>query len=128
VRAVAPSHTSTGEEQSDLPVLTGVQLVSGTNVRPDAPANVVEDTVVDDGGMVTIRWDAPVDPDGSVAFYRIYRDDQSAWTVRYGNTDSGASVLFTDGDGAPGAHRYWITAVDNELAESEFAPAGGFVP
>jgi Tfp pilus assembly protein PilV len=128
VRAVAPSHTGTGEEQSDLPLLTGVQLVSGANVRPDAPTNVVEDTVVDDGGMVTIRWDAPVDPDGSVAFYRIYRDDQSAWTVRYGNTDSGASVLFTDGDGAPGAHRYWITAVDNELAESDFAPAGGFVP
>ena len=127
VRAVAPSHTSSGEEQSDLPAVlsTDIALV-GSNTPPDAP--VMKDATIDGSGTITLHWDAPTDPDGTVAFYRIYRDDKSAWTVRYGSTDSGSAVAFTDGDSAQGLHRYWVTAVDNNLAESDPAPTGGYVP
>lgn len=124
VRAVAPSRTSSGEEQSADPPLTETRAVAD-NVRPDPP--VMQDATID-SGAITLHWDAPTDPDGTVAFYRIYRDDKSTWTVRYGSTDSGTSLAFTDGDSAQGVHRYWVTAVDNELAESDFAPIGGYVP
>jgi fibronectin type 3 domain-containing protein len=104
-----------------------VLVVTG-NVRPDAPTNVQEDLTVDDGGTVTLTWDVPTDPDGSIRYYRIYRDDNTSYTVRYGGTGSGAQNAWTDRDGSPGAHRYWVTAVDNHLAESDFAPTAGFAP
>jgi prepilin-type N-terminal cleavage/methylation domain-containing protein len=127
VRAFAPARSGSGTEESDLPALSDTLLVTD-NVRPDAPTNVGEDLVVDDGGTVTLTWDVPTDPDGTIRYYRIYRDDNTVYTKRYGGTGSGAQNAWTDRDGVPGQHRYWVTAVDDHLAESDFAPPVGFVP
>ena len=58
--------------------------VGGANTVPDAPTNLRSciGGQVDcparrhaaPSGVVVVGWDAPADPDGKVAFYRIYRD------------------------------------------------------
>ncbi len=127
VVATAPARTGSGVEESARPASADTLPVSA-NERPGAPMNVREDLAADDGGTVTLTWDVPVDLDGQIRYYRIYRDDNTAYTARYGGTGSGSQNAWTDRDGAPGAHRYWVTAVDDHLAESGFAPEPGFVP
>jgi prepilin-type N-terminal cleavage/methylation domain-containing protein len=127
VVATAPARSGTGEEESTRPASANTLSV-GANVRPNAPTGVREDLLVDDGGTVTLAWNVPTDPDGQIRYYRIYRDDNTVYTARYGGTGSGSQSAWTDRDGVPGAHRYWVTAVDDHLAESDFAPAAGFAP
>jgi hypothetical protein len=127
VVAIAPARIGTGVEESARPAAAGTLLVTA-NQRPDAPTNVREDLSVDDGGAITIKWNTSNDPDGTIRYYRIYRDDSSEPVDRVARTGSGSQDSWTDRDGATGMHRYWVTAVDEQLAESEIAPPDGFLP
>jgi prepilin-type N-terminal cleavage/methylation domain-containing protein len=83
---------------------------------PNAPAEVKLTKNPD--GSVTLTWPAPPGGGPAVAFYRVYRGSH-AYTDRYGVAPAGAStVTFTDTD-AVEPHAYWVTAVDENLTESE---------
>ncbi len=59
-------------------------------------------------------------------FYYIYREDKSGRIDRYDSIDNNAgTVYWTDPDPGTGTWTYYVTAVDNHLAESQFAPANG---
>jgi prepilin-type N-terminal cleavage/methylation domain-containing protein len=125
VVAYAPARNGSGEEESARPVL-GLP-VSGS-LQPDPPTNVREDLSADDGGAVTLTWDIPNSGSG-IRYYRIYRDGKTSRTMRVGRTGSGTQNAWSDRDAPPGSHTYWVTSVDDStLAESDFAPPGGFTP
>ncbi len=90
-----------------------------TNKPPNAPSQLVG-SIVD--GQPVLTWTAATDPDGTIQFYRIYRDG-TALDKRYGAT-SGAQLSFTD-KGETG-HQYWVTAVDDKFGES--LPVGPVTP
>jgi len=127
VVAYAPARTGSGEEESARPAFSDTLLVTD-NQRPDAPTNVREDLTVDDGGALTLTWDTPNDPDGSIRYYRIYRDGNTSRSTRVGRTGSATQNAWSDRDALAGSHTYWVTAVDDHMAESDFAPTGGFTP
>lgn len=65
-----------------------------------------------------VSWDPATDPDGTVAFYRIYRDGIT-YANRYDRVyPSGGPLRYVDR--APGGqvHTYYVTAVDNGYGES----------
>ena len=43
-------------------------------------------------------------------------------------TGTGADTAITDPNASATSHTYWLTAVDDDLAESEMAPPGGITP
>lgn len=124
VVALAPARVGAGVEESARPVLAATYAV-GANTRPNAPATV---SAVRDATGTTLTWTAATDPDGSIRYYRVYRDDNSVVTGRIDRTSNGADLTLTDAEGAATSRRYWVTAVDDKLAESDFAPSGGIVP
>jgi prepilin-type N-terminal cleavage/methylation domain-containing protein len=74
-------------------------------------------------GSVQLSWFRPVpeDPDlgDSIAFYRIYRDG-TGYDARYAVwNDPGFTAQFVDGNTGGTAHEYWVTAVDENFAESD---------
>jgi prepilin-type N-terminal cleavage/methylation domain-containing protein len=105
-------------------------VVAGINVLPTVPQGVNTciggdvDCVTPDGkpaptGQVVVRWLPSLDADGTVAFYRIYRDG-----ITYAHRHDS---FFPDGpiiawleylapDGSP--HEYRVTAVDDDFGES----------
>ena len=95
--------------------------VVGAATPPGPPTDITLDRTADG---TTIRWAAPAD--GDLRYYRIYRDDNSAWTVRLDRTGSASDLAITDPNATltDPSHCYWLTAVDNDLAESSFAPSG----
>jgi len=119
VYALAPARVGTGLEQSDAPA----SLVVGTPSRPDPPT--VTGAVRDPAAGTTITWTAPADAD--IRYYRLYRDGEGL-ADRVDRTADGTGTSVIDLDGATSCHRYWITAVDEDLAESEPAPPGGIAP
>jgi hypothetical protein len=61
-------------------------------------------------------------------FYYVYRDTKNGRAERYDSVDNNSgTVYWTDPDPGSGTdtHTYWVTAVDNHLAESGFAPGNG---
>jgi prepilin-type N-terminal cleavage/methylation domain-containing protein len=94
-------------------------FLPSTNLAPLPPGQLTGS--IEDGQPV-LRWTAATDDDGTIAFYRIYRDG-TALGDRYGAT-SGPQLSFTD-KGAAG-HQYWVTAVDDKFAES--LPVGPVSP
>ncbi len=94
-------------------------FLPSTNLAPLPPGQLTGS--IEDGQPV-LRWTAATDADGTIAFYRIYRDG-IALENRYGAT-SGPQLSFTD-KGATG-HTYWVTAVDDKFAES--LPVGPVSP
>jgi hypothetical protein len=81
------------------------------------------------GGGVQLSWTASADPDLTpIHYYRIYRDDATSFTGRYDITDTGAIVTWSDTSPNASSHRYWVTAVDDHLAESPLGPPGGIQP
>lgn len=87
-------------------------------------------------GTAVLSWPPVADPDGDgdpIRFYRVYRAptavDQPGYEHRLdvlfpvfdGDGEPVAPLVFVD-DGATGAHRYWVTAVDERFGES--APVG----
>jgi Tfp pilus assembly protein PilV len=91
------------------------------NTPPTAPASLTA-SVID--GKPVLTWTAASDPDGSIRLYRIYRDGVT-YADRYDLVD-GQQLSYTDKRGDAGAHRYWVTAVDNRFAESP--PVGPVTP
>jgi prepilin-type N-terminal cleavage/methylation domain-containing protein len=105
-------------------------VVDGTNVAPTVPQGVnaciggdvgclAPDGKAAPTGQVVIRWLPSIDADGTVAFYRIYRDG-----ITYAHRHDS---FFPDGpiiawleylapDGSP--HEYRVTAVDDDFGES----------
>ncbi len=122
VVAYAPARGSAGVEESALPLLTGTRAVGGAT-PPGAPSDI---TGIRDVNGTTLRWTPPADSD--VRYYRIYRDDNTSWTKRLDRTGASVDNAITDPNGATASHRYWLTAVDDDLAESEMAPPGGIEP
>jgi prepilin-type N-terminal cleavage/methylation domain-containing protein len=122
VVAYAPARNSSGVEESPLPTLPGTKYV-GAASPPGAPQNVTG-VVTADG--TTLSWTAPADTD--VRYYRIYRDDNTSFTKRVDRTGTGSDTAITDPNATATGHTYWLTAVDNDLAESEMAPPGGISP
>ncbi|CAA9463933.1 MAG: hypothetical protein AVDCRST_MAG38-493 [uncultured Solirubrobacteraceae bacterium] len=117
VVALATSRSSAPVEESARPALDGTLAVRRVNPRPSVPGDV---TASVDSEGVRLSW-APSTDDGTVRFYRIYRDDNTSVRVRYDRTIDGEAVGFVDAAAGTAAHRYWITAVDDDFAESEFS-------
>jgi prepilin-type N-terminal cleavage/methylation domain-containing protein len=103
---------------------------SGGNSLPTAPTGVTSciggqvgcvgpdgDAVPD--GQIVIRWVPSVDADGSVAFYRIYRDG-TAYSDRWDEffPETGGLLAWLEYSPGTGSHTYRVTAVDNLEGES----------
>lgn len=88
------------------------------NSAPDSPGN----PRVTGGSQREITWSPASDSDGSVILYRIYRDGQ-AIADRYGKTSDGATLAFTDRDAGTTSRTYYVSAVDDEFAESTLEQA-----
>jgi prepilin-type N-terminal cleavage/methylation domain-containing protein len=74
----------------------------------------------DPEGNNKLTWSKPPDVGAGIDFYRLYRDGTSVADRYFRIDDDSATVSFTDNrtDGVP--HSYWVTAVDNNYAESAF--------
>jgi prepilin-type N-terminal cleavage/methylation domain-containing protein len=101
--------------QDGTPAITAVvTLIGGT--APDAPTGLTA-AVVD--GKPTLTWTAPATvPDGPVRFYRIYRDSGTALADRYDETVTSDATYTDPNPGSTTAHKYWVTAVDQNFNES----------
>lgn len=121
VVALATPRSGSLPEESPRPSLAATLTVKAVNSRPSAPEQV---TVSPDADGVRLSW-LPSTDDGSIRMYRVYRDDNTSAAVRYDRSADGLATTFIDAAGATAPHRYWVTAVDDELAESEFGPADG---
>ncbi len=86
------------------------------NSVPTAPSGVT----VTGGAQPIVSWTASGDTDGTVIFYRIYRDGQTI-AQRYGKTSNGQTLAFTDKNAGGTAHTYYVSAVDDGFAESALA-------
>ena len=94
-----------------------IPAVNAADSAPSVPGNVA----VAGGTQPTISW-TPSSDDGSVIFYRVYRDGQ-AIAQRYGKTSNGATLAFTDKAAGGTSHTYYVSAVDDGFAESALALA-----
>jgi prepilin-type N-terminal cleavage/methylation domain-containing protein len=110
-------------------------VVDGVNVLPTVPQGINTcvggdvDCLTPDGkpapsGAIVVRWLPSLDADGTVEFYRVYRDG-----VTYAHRHDS---FFPDGpiiawleylapDGSP--HEYRVTAVDDDFGESALSDA-----
>jgi hypothetical protein len=125
VVALAPSRTvANATEDSGV----GPLINSDTaNQRPLAPA-VVTATALPGGG-VTLTWTASIDPDLTpIRYYRIYRGSSASPSTRFDITDTGTQTTWEDDAPNASSYTYWVTAVDDHLAESPLAPSGGITP
>lgn len=95
-----------------------IPAIGTANVAPTAPTGVT----VTPGAQPTISWTASGDSDGNVIFYRIYRDG-TAIADRYGKTSDAATLSFSDRNAGGVAHTYYVTAVDDDFAESALVGA-----
>jgi prepilin-type N-terminal cleavage/methylation domain-containing protein len=87
-------------------------VVLGAATPPDPPAQLLGWTAQ---GASRLSWTAS--PSADVVGYRIYRDGTSYPAERYRSLGADA-VSFTDTSGGAEQHRYWISAVDDQLGES----------
>lgn len=122
VVSYAPARVGSGVEESPVPLLTNTKLV-GAATPPAPPSNILGTR---DANGTTLQWTAP--PDLDVRYYRIYRDDNTSFTKRVDRTGTGSDNAITDPNATTTSHTYWLTAVDNDLAESDMAPPGGISP
>jgi prepilin-type N-terminal cleavage/methylation domain-containing protein len=83
---------------------------------PSEPTGLTA-TVVD--GLPQLSWTAPSSVSaGPVRFYRIYRDTGTQLADRYDETITGDTGYTDPNPGATTAHKYWVTAVDQNFTES----------
>ena len=103
---------------------------SGGNSLPTVPANITSciggqvdcngpDGLPAPSGQIVVRWDASTDSDGSLSFYRIYRDG-SAYVNRWDEffPQSGGVLAWLEYAPGTGSHTYQVSAVDNVFGES----------
>ena len=126
VRAMAPARIGAGIEESDRPTSVGAGKTLTVGSGNNAPTEPGDLAGVRDGEGVTLTWTAASDSDGSIRYYRIYRDGL-AFGDRLDRTSSGTQLSFVDGDPGLSTHTYYVTAVDDKLAESAPAPTDGLV-
>lgn len=70
------------------------------------------------GDTAVVSWNAATDPDGTVAFYRIYRDGIT-YAHRYDRIyPTGGPLRYVDRDTDGQVHTYYVTAVDDDFGES----------
>jgi prepilin-type N-terminal cleavage/methylation domain-containing protein len=103
--------------------------VEGGNELPTVPQNVSTcvggqlDCNGPDGtpaptGAIVVRWDPSTDNDGTVDFYRIYRDG-SAYGDRHAVYFPNPGIAWFEHEEPDGqTHTYWISAVDDDFGES----------
>jgi prepilin-type N-terminal cleavage/methylation domain-containing protein len=104
---------------------------SGGNALPTTPTNITQciggaigcngpDGEAAPSGQIVIRWDASTDSDGTIAYYRIYRDG-TAYANRWDDffpASSGGFLAWLEYAPGTGSHTYYVTAVDNAFGES----------
>jgi prepilin-type N-terminal cleavage/methylation domain-containing protein len=103
---------------------------TGGNSLPTVPQNITSciggqvDCFAPDGepapsGQIVVRWDPSTDSDGTVAFYRIYRDG-TAYADRWDDffPDTGGLLAWLEYAPGTSSHTYRVTAVDNLFGES----------
>jgi prepilin-type N-terminal cleavage/methylation domain-containing protein len=104
-----------GEGNTPPTGVTNLSVCSGGNPGcTDIDGNLVA------GGANALSWDAASDSDGTIYFYRIYRNG-NAYGDRYSVLFpvSGKPLVFVDSSpSAGGGNSYWISAVDNAFGES----------
>jgi prepilin-type N-terminal cleavage/methylation domain-containing protein len=119
--------TSNNEREGDLSAPLTVATVDDPPTFPTGGGTLTSSV---NDGLPTISWTDPAtDSDGSILFYRIYRDPPSlplgyGTPPRYDYT-TGTATTYSDPD--PGTslnHVYYVTAVDNRFNESQ--PIGPF--
>ncbi len=103
---------------------TTLTVPQGGNAAPDPPGTLTA-SVVD--GQPVLSWTAGSDSDGTVQFYRVYRDNDASFSLgdRYDATGD-ASLSYTDSRATQTDYRYWVTTVDDDFTES--APIGPVQP
>jgi len=99
-----------------------LSVSQASNSAPDPPPTL-NVSVVD--GQAVLSWDAASDSDGSIIFYRIYRDG-TGLADRHDATGDATQLGFTDAKASSLEHQYWVTAVDDQFQES--APVGPVTP
>jgi prepilin-type N-terminal cleavage/methylation domain-containing protein len=148
-RVVAYDRTTAQVPRDGDPSTAVVVPSSVDNDPPDAPSslsicaggafaaacNDIEGNPAPDGTAV-LSWPPVADPDGdgdAIRFYRVYRAPVGVEAPGYQhrldvlfpvfdeNDEPVTPLVFVD-DTTTGAHRYWVTAVDERFAES--APVG----
>jgi hypothetical protein len=83
---------------------------------PGAPTGLTA-SVLD--GKPKLVWTAPASvPAGPIRFYRIYRDTGTSVDDRYDETVTNDPNYVDPNPGSTTAHRYWVTAVDQNFNES----------
>lgn len=100
--------------QTDLTI----PAVDSPNSAPTTPGSVT----LTPGIQPSISWSAATDTGGTILFYRIYRGGE-AIANRYGKTTDGATLSFIDKDSGGASYSYYVSAVDNNFAESSVVPA-----
>jgi type II secretory pathway pseudopilin PulG len=118
-----PRPPATGVDRSDMSLPL---IQTDGNVPPVAPASVTATSLP--GGGVQLTWPAASDTDGTIRYYRIYRDGTASTAARLDRTDAGTTLEWTDESPTASSRRYWVTTVDNQMAESPFAPPDGVMP
>lgn len=107
------------------------------NDPPDAPENLSTCTGGNPGctdidgqdapsGTAVLSWDPASDADGSIRFYRVYRDgDTYADRLDVLYPVAGKPLVFVD-ETASGSHTYRVSAVDDLYGESLLSDAVGW--
>ena len=104
--AAEPHAGDRGRRQGPRPDGPGAERADGPDrhgCRRAAEADV------DGAGSVTA---------GPIRFYRIYRDSGTQVADRYDETITNATSYTDPNPGATTAHKYWVTAVDQNFTES----------
>jgi hypothetical protein len=130
-RVVAVDTLASGALREGTQSAQVIVPATGGNSVPSTPTNISTclggqpDCNKSDGtpapsGQIVVRWDPSTDSDGTVAFYRIYRDG-SAYSNRWDDFFPGAAGgALAWLEYAPGttSHTYQVTAVDDLFGES----------
>lgn len=91
--------------------------IAAVGTPANRPPSEPGDVAIVGGAQPTISWTPSSDSDGTVIFYRIYRDGR-AIADRYGKTSNGTTLAFTDKSSGGTSHTYYVSAVDDAFAES----------
>jgi len=111
----SPAAARTGTRSA----LLSVPAASAITSRPVFAAGSVLTATLVTGPTPRLTWPAATDPDGTILFYRVYRDTGTALTDRWDFTETNSPFYTEPQPGASTAHRYWVTAVDNSYQESD---------